>query len=39
VVVEQDWTSRSPFKSMLESREYLRKIGYWAIYSIQSNKL
>jgi sugar phosphate isomerase/epimerase len=28
VVVEQDWTPRSPFKSMLESREYLRKIGY-----------
>lgn len=27
-VVEQDWSPRSPFKSMLESREYLRKIGY-----------
>jgi len=28
VVVEQDWTPGSPFKSMLESRDYLRKIGY-----------
>ncbi|MBO3801902.1 MAG: sugar phosphate isomerase/epimerase [Thermoproteota archaeon] len=28
VVVEQDSSLRSPFKSMLESREYLRKIGY-----------
>ncbi|MEM3425219.1 MAG: sugar phosphate isomerase/epimerase [Thermoproteota archaeon] len=28
VVVEQDWTPRSPFESMLENRSYLRKIGY-----------
>ncbi len=28
VVVEQDLTPRSPFESMLESRNYLRKIGY-----------
>jgi len=28
VVVEQDWSQKSPFESMLESREYLRKIGY-----------
>jgi sugar phosphate isomerase/epimerase len=28
VVVEQDWTRGDPFKSMSESRSYLRKIGY-----------
>lgn len=28
VVVEQDWAPGSPFKSMLESRSYLRKTGY-----------
>lgn len=28
VVVEQDWTPGSPFKSMLESRSYLRRIGF-----------
>lgn len=28
IVVEQDWTPGSPFKSMLESRDYLREIGY-----------
>lgn len=28
VVVEQDWTLGDPFKSMLENRSYLRRIGY-----------
>ncbi|MEM2929827.1 MAG: sugar phosphate isomerase/epimerase [Thermoproteota archaeon] len=28
VVVEQDWAPGSPFESMLESRSYLRRIGY-----------
>ncbi|MCX8183504.1 MAG: sugar phosphate isomerase/epimerase [Crenarchaeota archaeon] len=28
VIVEQDWTLESPFKSMLESRNYLKRIGY-----------
>lgn len=28
VVVEQDWTSRSPYASMAESRDYLKSLGY-----------
>jgi sugar phosphate isomerase/epimerase len=28
VVVEQDWTSGSPYSSMAESRDYLRRLGY-----------
>jgi len=28
VVVEQDWTPGNPFESMLESRNYLKRIGY-----------